>query len=84
MYFEKAAYEKANDRIIGLIKASHDWETTEGFIADGVICPDIYEKQPRRILCILAESYGYDGNNLTDIETQPRDDIMGLGNPDVQ
>ena len=53
MHFDKAAYKKAKERIISLIKGSHDWENTEGFIADGVICPAVYEKQPLRILCIL-------------------------------
>ncbi len=84
MQFDKAAYKTAKERIISLIKSSHDWENTEGFIADGVICPDVYEKQPIRILCILAESYGYDGNGMVDIEDQPKDDIMGLGNRDVK
>jgi hypothetical protein len=35
-HFDKATYLTANDRIINLIKRSHDWENTEGFIADGV------------------------------------------------
>lgn len=84
MHFDKAAYSKAKERIISLIKGSHDWENTEGFIADGVICPDVYEKQAFRILCILAESYGYDGNGMVEIEKQLTDDIMGLGNREVQ
>lgn len=84
MKFDKSAYKTSKERITGLIKASHDWQNTEGFIADGVICPDVYEKQKRRILCILAESYGYDGNGVTDIEDQPKDDIMGLRNRDVK
>ncbi|HRH97765.1 MAG TPA: hypothetical protein PLB55_17635 [Prosthecobacter sp.] len=84
MQFDKAAYKTAKERIISLIKSSHDWENTEGFIADGVICPDVYEKQPLRILCILAESYGYDGNKVEDIEDQLRTDLMGLAKPRVQ
>lgn len=84
MQFDKATYKIAKERIISLIKRSHDWENTEGFIADGVICPEVYEKQPLRILCILAESYGYDGDGMVDIEDQPKDDIMGLGNRTVQ
>lgn len=83
MEFDKAAYKTAKKRIIGLIKDSHDWENTEGFIADGVICPDVYEKQPLRILCILAESYGYE-EGMEDIENQMEQDIMGLRNPTVQ
>ena len=82
--FDKAAYRAAKDRIVELIKNSHDWKNTEGFIADGVICPDEYEKQSVRILCILAESYGYDGCEVTCIETQPTDDVLGLGSSTVQ
>lgn len=83
MLFDKAAYKTAKERVISLIKGSHDWENTEGFIADGVICPDVYEKQPIRILCILAESYGY-AEGMEDIENQMEKDIMGLRNPTVQ
>jgi len=61
MQFDKAAYKAQKAEIVSLIKASHQWETTEGFIADGVICPEVYEQQDLRILCILAESYGYEG-----------------------
>jgi len=82
--FDKTAYRAAKDRIIELIKNSHDWKNTEGFIADGIICPNEYEKQSVRILCILAESYGYDGCEVTYIETQPIDDVLGLSNPTVQ
>ena len=85
MHFDKAAYKMAKERIVCLIKKNlPDWESTEGFIADGVICPDVYEKQPIRILCVLAESYGYDGDGMTDIENQPTDDIMGLRNSTVK
>ena len=81
MHFDKAAYKVAKERIIGLIKKSlPDWENTEGFIADGVICANEYEQQPLRILCILAETYGYDSCKMTCIETQPAADIMGVGN----
>lgn len=84
MHFDKITYQTAKTRIIDLIKQSHDWEKTEGFIADGVICPDEYEKQRVRILCILAESYGYAEEGMMDIETQPIDDLMGLANTSVQ
>jgi len=84
MQFDKAAYKTAKERIISLIKSSHDWENTEGFIADGVICPDVYEKQPLRILCVLAESYGYEECKMVDIEEQPLKDRLGVGNPDVR
>lgn len=82
--FDRVAYLAANDRIIALIKNSHNWQDTEGFIADGVICPDEYEKQTMRILCILAETYGYDGCGMTSIEAQCNEDIMGLANKAVQ
>lgn len=83
--FNKAAYRIAKERINGLIKDSlPDWENTEGFIADGVICPDVYEKQPVRVLCILAESYGYDGCGMTNIEDQLKEDVLGLRSRTVQ
>lgn len=84
MHFNRAEYKIAKDRVIRLIQDSHAWETTEGFIADGIICPEVYEKQPVRILCILAESYGYGESGMWDIEDQLKNDLMGLGNPDVK
>lgn len=84
MNFDKAAYRASKDRVIQLIKASHDWENTEGFIADGVINPDVYALQSLRILCVLAESYGYDECGMVDIEEQPQSDLMGVGNPEVK
>lgn len=84
MNFDKTAYRTSKDRVIQLIKASHDWENTEGFIADGVIDPDVYALQHLRVLCVLAESYGYDDCGMTDIEDQPHSDLMGVGNPEVK
>lgn len=84
MNFDKTAYQASRERVIRLIKASHDWENTEGFIADGVINPDIYASQPLRVLCVLAESYGYDECGMVDIEEQPQSDLMGVGNPAVK
>jgi len=83
-HFDKAAYRTANDRIIEMVKSTHDWKNTEGFIADGVICPDEYEKQPVRILCILAESYGYDRCGETSIELQLSEDVLGLASKTVK
>jgi hypothetical protein len=84
MKFDISAYKASRDRVIQLIKASHDWEKTEGFIADGVINPDVYALQPVRILCVLAESYGYEECGMLDIETQPHSDLLGLANPEVK
>lgn len=84
MQFDKAAYKTAKERIINLIKSSHDWEKTEGFIADGVICPDVYGVQSMRILCVLAESYGYEECEMVDIEEQPSKDHLGVGNSVVK
>jgi hypothetical protein len=84
MHFDKAAYSLAKGRIVCLIKDSlPEWENSEGFIADGIICPDVYEKQPVRILCILAESYGYEKRGETNIEDQRKEDILGLRNRTV-
>lgn len=84
MNFDQAAYRASKNRVIQLIKASHDWENTEGFIADGVINPDVYAIQPMRILCVLAESYGYEECEMVEIEEQPLSDHLGVGNPDVK
>src|SRR6186713_758404 len=84
MKFDKLKYQQTRQEIINLIKQTHAWETDEGFIADGIICPDIYEKEELKILVILAESYGYSHSQFVDIEEQPDEDILGVGNPDVQ
>jgi hypothetical protein len=84
MKFERIKYQKTRQEVIDLIKQTHAWETNEGFIADGIISPDIYEKEELKILVILAESYGYSHCQLVNIEEQPEEDIMGIGNPKVQ
>ncbi len=85
MNFDLENYRKAKNRITDLLKATHD-PYTEGFIDDGIICPEVYAKQSYRILCILAESYGYDKSGVTDIQDQGKDDVLGLGKgvPTVQ
>lgn len=77
--FDKTLYAEAKEEVIKKIKETHKWDTTEGFIADGVICPEIYEKQKVRFLVLLAESYGYSGHGLVDIEEQPDEDVLGVG-----
>lgn len=84
MKFDRLKYQQTRQEIINKIKQTHAWEKDEGFIADGIICPDIYEKEELKILVILAESYGYSHSQLVDIEEQPDEDIMGVGNPKVQ
>jgi len=84
MKFDKVKYQQTKQEVIDLIKNSHAWETNEGFIADGIICPEKYEKEELKILVILAESYGYAYSELVDIEEQPDKDIMGVGNAKVQ
>jgi hypothetical protein len=84
MKFDKLKYQQTRKEIIDLIKQTHAWETDEGFIADGIICPEIYEKEELKILVILAESYGYSHSRLVNIEEQPDKDIMGVRNPKVQ
>lgn len=72
-------YAKTKEEVVIKIKETHKWDTIEGFIADGVICPEIYEKQEVRFLALLAESYGYSDHGLIDIEDQPEDDVLGVG-----
>ncbi len=74
MSFNKEKYKSEKQNVISLIKQTHDWEKTEGFIADGIINPDIYANQKIKILVLLAESYGYDGHGIVDIEDQEEDD----------
>lgn len=82
--FDVDRYSKTNRRVVEMVKATHRWDTDEGFIADGVICPENYAKQPFRIACILAESYGYDECHVTSIELQGERDVLGLTNPKVK
>ena len=84
MQFHRNKYLLARQDVINLIKQTHNWENDEGFIADGIICLDTYEKQELKILVILAESYGYSHSGMIDIEEQPKEDIMGVGNPTVK
>ncbi|WP_009964527.1 hypothetical protein [Verrucomicrobium spinosum] len=85
MAFEKEKYAAYHQDVIELIKQSHDWENSEGFIADGVINSDTYSQQKLRVLCVLAESYGYDKNGVTDIQSQcAENDLLGLGSPAVK
>ncbi len=59
-----------------------NWEVNEGFIKDGLICPETYEKESLKIICILTESYGYSQNKDTiDIEDQFEKNILGVGKP---
>ena len=82
--FDPVEYRQQIQHCHELIKATHDWEGEEGFIADGVICPEVYAQQPLRILCVLAESYGYEHCGMTPIEHQGEDDLLGLTNSDVK
>ncbi len=84
MNFDKANYLKSKKEVECLIKTSHDWKNTEGFILDGIISPDIYEQQKLKTLVILGESYGYDECGMMEIEDQPETDLIGIKAPKVQ
>ena len=84
MNFNKGLYKQEKSKVIEIKKKTHDWENTEGFIADGIINPDIYEKEQIKVLVILAESYGYNDCGEKEIEDQPHKDIMGLGTSNGQ
>jgi hypothetical protein len=75
MKFDKQQYLNDRQQVIQLIKNTHKWDTTEGFIADGIINPAIYEGEKIKILVLLAESYGYHKDGMIDIEDQPEEDI---------
>jgi hypothetical protein len=84
MNFTIEAYYETKSKIVEQIKSTHDWQNSEGFIADGIICPATYAAEPIKILSILAESYGYEGSGCVDIEEQPDSDLMGLTNSTVK
>lgn len=84
MPFDKEKYKIEKKKVIDLIKQTHDWEKTEGFIADGVINPYVYQDQKIKVLVLLAESYGYNEHGLVEIEDQEDDDILGVGHPNRQ
>lgn len=85
MEFDKRKYLENNKKVIQMIKATHEWETTEGFLADGIISPDVYEKQKVKILIVLAETYGYSNNKGKDsIENQLAKDVLALGSSKVK
>jgi hypothetical protein len=84
MPFKTDSYRLNKKLIIDQIKATHDWENTEGFIADGVISPEIYADQPLKILVLLGESYGYSQSEVVDIEDQIEEDILGVGHHNRQ
>lgn len=79
MEFNKQNYSQAKQEVIDLIKQTHDWQKTEGFLADGIIAPDIYEQQHLKVLIMLGESYGFDACEDVSIEDQLAKDILGVG-----
>ncbi len=84
MGFNKEAYAASRARVIERIKSSYDWENTTGFIADGVLRPEIFEQETLRVLCVLAESYDYEAGAIADLEKQDarrkESDYFGLTN----
>jgi hypothetical protein len=84
MTFDLQNYRTSKAEVIELIKKSHAWESNEGFVADGVINPEIFAKQKVKILCLLGETYGYGQSKMTDIESQGQQDILGVGSPTVK
>lgn len=84
MNFNKDFYKKEKAIVIELIEKSPEVAITDGFVADGIINPDIYQEEQQKVLVILAESYGYDTCGHIEIEDQQHNDILGLGKSDVQ
>ena len=84
MNFNLKEYNSKKEDIISKIKSTHDWESKEGFILDGLISPKTYATQYPKIICLLGETYGYDESGMVDIDTQLSDDILGVGDPKRQ
>ncbi len=85
--FQKQHYLASKTKVIEMIKETHpSWETTEGFMMDGVFCPEVFEAQTLKVLVILGESYGYgDQGDAYDYVDQAIDnDMIGLQNSGVQ
>lgn len=82
--FDLQNYKNTKKIVIDMIKSIHKWDSSEGFIADGLISPEDYENCSIKIAVILGESYGYDECGVTYIETQPDEDLLGIGNPKRQ
>ena len=58
-------YNIQKNEVVELIKNSHKWETTEGFVADGVISLGDYDKSNLKVSIFLGKTYG-----LTDTRVQ--------------
>ncbi|MDD5020924.1 MAG: hypothetical protein PHR82_02165 [Endomicrobiaceae bacterium] len=93
--FNIDTYAKSKQDVIDIIKSTHDWEHTEGFIADGLIDPIEYDKTQNKIIVFLSESYGYDECRMKDITEQseyepksnPKDEkynLLGIGHRNKQ
>ncbi len=90
MKFEKEHYLASKTKVVEMIKETHPaWETTEGFVMDGVFKPEVYENETLKVLVILGETYGYsncrDEYYLVDQALEPKEnDMLGLLNPTAQ
>jgi len=84
MAFNLDKYRSIKKEVIYKIKLSHAWETTEGFIADGLISPKKYSEEEVKIACVLSETYGYNASGVVDIELQQSEDILGVGDANIK
>lgn len=92
--FNVEKYNLENEKIIDEVKKIlPQWETTQGFIADGLINPQKYADEPVKIICFLSESYGWAKNKVVNLQRQRRgyswketkdNDILGLLSPKVK
>jgi hypothetical protein len=84
--FNIDVYEKENAKIIENIKEKlPEWQTCQGFIADGLFDPKTYSEQKIKILFVLAEYYCHDKDKMIDIKSQIKEndrffDFLGLKN----
>jgi len=86
MAFNIEAYTISRRRMIEELKKRHKYES---LLLDGVICSSVFVRQPIRILCVLAEPYGYQGEDIVsrpDVEDMlnhagdtENNDVLGLG-----
>ncbi len=81
MSFDIQSYVASRKRMIEELNQRHE---NEPVLIDGVICPEVFAEQRIRILCVLAEPYGYEDDDKPDVEMISSKDVLGLLDPKVK
>ena len=81
MKFDLAKYMEVKQVIFDKIKSSYECQEDKRCMVDGIIAPEIYNREKFKIACFLGESYSYDKTGVVDIEDQPNANILAVGRP---